>query len=931
MSEHASAPPAAASGDLARRFRFADFELNELTRELRRNGRPLLLESRPFDLLIELLRHPAQVVSKDELIEAVWQGRPVSDGVLTQAVMKLRAVLDDGEQQLVRTVHRHGYRLGVAVLSEIAEPSAPPPEFEPRAGDPVPHRPNFRFERELGAGGFARVWLARHRSIGEPRVFKLSSQSLHMRVLKREIGVWRVLHESLGRRSDIVRLIDWNLEDSPYFLELEYVAGGSLPQWFESAGGAAAIAPATRIALAAQIAATIGDAHAVGVLHKDIKPANILIDAGDTPRAVLTDFGSGLILDPEQLERLRITRIDLTRTREHDSSGSGTVLYLAPELLGGAAPTTRSDIYALGVLLFQLVVGDFRRVLAPGWERDIDDELLREDIALATDGDPTRRLGDAHELARRLGSIDVRRAELAARRASAARAAELAASAERARLRRPWRMGLIGVLALGLVGTATMAWRAAQSAAIARREAAVAAAVNEFVNQDLLAAADPVASGDPDLRVRDAVARAAASAGTRFASQPEIEARVRVTLSRAYRSLALYPDARRQHARAVELERSLRDASLALELAEESIQLARDESQFEVALSELQALAPRLQAQADPESAAYAELEILGPTILIDARRAAEAVLPLERLVPQFERRFGATDMRSLRARTQLARAYFQTSRFAEAEAQQRATLAHYLGLEGEDSVTAGIVRADLAMTLRAAGNLAEALAMHQQVLTQRRRMLGDEHQHTLTAMNEVASTLQDLGRLGEAEATFRSILAVRERRFGDRHQRTRDTLNNLGLVLVLQKRPGEAEPYYRRALEVERELLGPDDLGVLILSHNYAGVLRDTGRLEQAIATYHDVVERADRTLGATRHEPALFRAGLARSLAAAMRYEEADREFVHARRQLAAALGDAHPRIAKLDEMRAGMYEAWGRTLPGALPDRKSTTPAN
>ncbi len=85
---------------------------------------------------------------------------------------------------------------------------------------------------------------------------------------------------------------------------------------------------------------------------------------------------------------------------------------MAPEVLEGRPATTQSDIYSLGVVLYQLVSGDFSRVVAPGWERGVEDELLREDIAACVDGDPERRLGSAGDLARRLRSLDERRAEL---------------------------------------------------------------------------------------------------------------------------------------------------------------------------------------------------------------------------------------------------------------------------------------------------------------------------------------------------------------------------------------------------------------------------------------------------------------------------------------------------------------------------------------
>jgi len=81
-------------------------------------------------------------------------------------------------------------------------------------------------------------------------------------------------------------------------------------------------------------------------------------------------------------------------------------MYLAPEVLSGQFPKASADIYSLGVMLYQVIVGDFRKPLAPGWEAGIDDPLLREDIADAACGDPARRLKTAAELAERLTNLD---------------------------------------------------------------------------------------------------------------------------------------------------------------------------------------------------------------------------------------------------------------------------------------------------------------------------------------------------------------------------------------------------------------------------------------------------------------------------------------------------------------------------------------------
>ena len=112
------------------------------------------------------------------------------------------------------------------------------------------------------------------------------------------------------------------------------------------------------------------------------------------------------------------------------SSSSATPLYVAPELLAGQPANEQSDLYALGVLLYQLLVGDLRRPLAPGWERSIEDDLLRDDISRATDFDPTQRFDHVAQLCGRLAQLDARRAQRTQiqdgyRSATATREAEL--------------------------------------------------------------------------------------------------------------------------------------------------------------------------------------------------------------------------------------------------------------------------------------------------------------------------------------------------------------------------------------------------------------------------------------------------------------------------------------------------------------------------
>ncbi|MEX2015960.1 MAG: protein kinase, partial [Candidatus Hydrogenedentales bacterium] len=312
--------------------------------------------------------------------------------------------------------------------SEKAHRAVSPNEEEtlgwrPAVGLAVPRRQHWILEQQLGEGGFGEVWLALHEKTRAKRVFKFCFEVDRVRGLKREVVLFRLLKESLGHRDDIAQIIDWEFERPPYFLESEYTEGGDLRDWAAAKGGLDKIPLKTRLEMVSQVAVALGAAHSVGVLHKDIKPGNILVrevPGVDTPRTSLTDFGIGLITDPAALAAQGITAAGLTetlgRTSSSTSSGAGTRVYMAPELLEGKRATTLSDIYALGVLLYQIVSGDLSRAVAPGWERDVPDELLREDIGLCLDGDPTRRLKSADELAKRLRGLDERRNALDERR-----------------------------------------------------------------------------------------------------------------------------------------------------------------------------------------------------------------------------------------------------------------------------------------------------------------------------------------------------------------------------------------------------------------------------------------------------------------------------------------------------------------------------------
>ena len=370
-------------------------------------------------------------------------------------------------------------------------------------------------------------------------MFKFANDETTLVALKREITLYRLLNDSLGERARIVELLDWNLELEPYFVESRYIAGGSLVDWAERHQKLSAIPLATRLDVAAQIADALAAVHGVGVLHKDLKPSNVLIEeiAGAAPRIRLADFGSGGLLDPARLEQLGITRLGFTHTMKAGEV-EGTLLYIAPEVAAGQIPTVKADIYALGVMLYQLVLGDFRAAMSPGWERDIEDELLRECIMDSAQGEPERRLGDAAGLAQRLRRLEEDREKRRREREAKVKAEAAARALERLRAR---RVGLIAAGVAMVAGTVTstalyLDARKARDEATAA--AAVSQAVADFLSKDMFAAV----SSKPlrALTIPELLEAASQVLPERMRQQPAAAAQVHAALGRAFLTMEMF-------------------------------------------------------------------------------------------------------------------------------------------------------------------------------------------------------------------------------------------------------------------------------------------------------------------------------------------------------------------------------------------------------
>ncbi len=394
------------------RYRFGRAEFDESRFELRVDAQVVDVQRKPLEILALLLSQPGEVVTKQELLDIVWDGRPTVDNVVANALSKLRTALGEPDAARIVTLPRIGYRFD-GPLERVAVGWALPSVLGLNVGEPVPGRPNFQLEERIGQSSSNEVWLARQGKTRERRVFKFCTDGGRLSLLKRELTLSRLLQENLGERAvAFARVLDWNLETPPFFLECEH-GGLDLLRWAKADGQLTDMPLDARLELFLQIADAVAAAHTIGVLHKDLKPANILVSReGSGWRVRLTDFGSSHLLDPQRLAELGITRLGFTMTGNMLGDPTlGTPMYLAPEVITGQPPTAAGDVYALGVILYQIVVGDLNRPLVPGWERGVPDVLLGEDIARATDGDPAQRFSSVDELTTRIRGLAVRRAE----------------------------------------------------------------------------------------------------------------------------------------------------------------------------------------------------------------------------------------------------------------------------------------------------------------------------------------------------------------------------------------------------------------------------------------------------------------------------------------------------------------------------------------
>jgi eukaryotic-like serine/threonine-protein kinase len=725
----------------------------------------------------------------------------------------------------------------------------PPEDLTLRMEFPAPAYGNaigpYRLIQPIGQGGMGEVWLAEQREPVRRRVaIKLIKVGMDTReVVARFESERQAL--ALMDHPAIAKVFDAGStpDGRPYFA-MEYVRGIPITAYCDKHK----LTTRQRLELFVRVCEGVQHAHQKAVIHRDLKPSNILVsDVDGSPMPRIIDFGVAKATSQPLTAETMLTRLGAI---------VGTPGYMSPEQADSAGEDidTRTDVYSLGVVLYQLLVGapplDFHKVPLDQIPRKLREEdaprpstklrslgddskitaenrhtdpptlarQVRGDldaIALkALEKDRSRRYGSPSDLAADIGRYLKNEPVLAVAPSAVYRARKFA---------RRYRGPLITACAFALVlivaaiVSIRQSIRANSEAIRANSQAAVAQAVNDFLQNDLLAQASaasqsgPKAKPDPHLEVRTALDRAAVRIAGKFEGQPEVEAAIRDTIGQTYMDLGVYPEAHRQLDRAQKLHRRV--------LGPKNPKTLRT-------LSRLGRIA-FLQGK-------YPEAEGLFSQTLDIQRRV-----------------LGPEHPDTLYSMGNLADVYILQSKFALAETLVRQTLdiqRRVLGPEHPD--TLGSMNA-LANVYFLQGKNAQAEALYSQTLEIRRRVLGPEHPDTLGSMNNLANVYSEQGKNAQAEALYSQTLEIQRRVQGPEHRDTLISMGNLAEIYGLQGRYAEAEALLSKTLEISRRVLGPEHRDTLITMNNLGDAYYWQGKYAPAEALFSKTLEIRRRVLG--------------------------------------------------------------------------------
>jgi|SoiMethySBSTD1v2_1073268.scaffolds.fasta_scaffold15246_6 eukaryotic-like serine/threonine-protein kinase len=788
---------------------------------------------------------------------------------------------------------------------------------------------HYRIIRILGEGGMGTVFEAEQeqpRRTVALKVIKAGfvSRELLRRFEQESLALGRLQHPGIAQIYEAATA-DGGFGPQPYFA-MEFIRGESLL----AHAAARHLTVRQRLELMVKICDAAHHAHQRGVIHRDLKPGNILVDGSGQPK--ILDFGVA-----------RVTDSDAHATRQTDVGQLvGTLAYMSPEqvLADPLELDVRSDVYALGVILYELLAGhlpyEVARHIHEAARAIVEDDpaplssinrAYRGDIetivAKALEKDKTRRYTSAADLA---GDITryLTDEPITARPASTAYQLQ-----KFARRHKGLVFGVVAVfvvLVAGIIASTWQAARATRAEQTAREEAATATAINDFLLNDLLsqAGAETQAGSeqtpDPELKVRTALDRAAARLETKFETQPLIRASIHMTIGNAYRELGLLGEAERHYTGTRDLRRRVLGAEHPETLTSDNNlgQLYREQgkySQAEAVLSKTTSIRQRVLGELHPDTLiAMANLGI----VLHEQGKYAEAEPVLTKVLEAETRVRGEEDLETLISMLNLAKLHGDTGKLREAEVLlvKMVDIGRRRLGEEHPRVLGGLN--NLATIYYSQGKYAEAEPVFAAIVRVQKRILGDEHPETLTVMNNQAVLYRQLGKHAEAEALLVAVVDAQRRVLGDEHPNQLASLSTLGQVYHHQGKLGQAEALYTKALEGQRRVNGPAHLGTLNTMRVLGGLRRQSGDYVRAEALLREALA------GFVKARPEFWaryeiESTLGASLMAQRRFAEAE-PFLIAGYEGLARMANTIPPVNKASLAQAGdwiveLYRGWGR----------------
>ncbi|HXJ57057.1 MAG TPA: serine/threonine-protein kinase [Verrucomicrobiae bacterium] len=760
---------------------------------------------------------------------------------------------------------------------------------------------NYKLLEKLGEGGFGVVYMAEQKQPIKRRVaLKIIKVGMDTREVVARFEAERQALAVMDH-PNIAKVHDAGATETgrPYFI-MELVRGIKITDYCDEKN----LSTRERLDLFAQVCQAVQHAHQKGIIHPDLKPSNILVTVNDgvaVPKVI--DFGIAKATQLELTEKTVFTRFH---------QFLGTPAYMSPEQteITSVDIDTRSDIYSLGVLLYELLTGktpfDTQELLKAGLDEmrrtirekepikpstRLTEELSRFGLDRKKVGkwESEKVRGDAgshsptfppahfqrgpHELQRLIpllrGDLDwivmkclekdrARRYETANGLASDIQRHlnnEPVVARSPSNLYRFQKMvrrnkvafaatsAVVASLVIGLTMSTVLFFRERAARERANEQAAIARAVNDFLQQDLLqqassrSQAEARFSPDPNLTVREALERAAERSGDRFKDQPLQEAAVRMAIGNALGGVG-------------EAERSVSHLQRALELRR--ARLGPDHPDTLTSMGDLAAaylsagkLDQALPLAEETLKLRKANLEPDHPNTLDSMDRLAWAYLvsgKLKQALPLAEEtlrlskaKLGPGHPVTLDTMNTLANAYRDTGKLDLALPLFEETLKLSKATRGPDHPFTLIDMNDLANAYREAGKLDQALPLREETLKLMKAKLGPDHPDTLTAMKNLAVAFQDAGKLEQALPLFEETVKLGKAKLGPNHPETLTWMNYLATADKEAGKLDQALPLFEETLKLMKAKLGPDHPETLTLLNNLAAAYQDAGRIGEA------------------------------------------------------------------------------------------------